>query len=65
MVLVCVVLVSLVIYAIVENYKKNDDRDRYNVGYEIALVEVDGVVYFQNYKDKSKLYSFDLKTRSW
>jgi outer membrane protein assembly factor BamB len=27
------------------------------------LVEIDGVVYFQNYKDKSKLYSFDLKTR--
>ncbi|HOA32598.1 MAG: DUF5050 domain-containing protein [Clostridia bacterium] len=63
MVLVCVVLVSLVIYAIVENYKKNYDRDRYNLGYEIALVEVDGVVYFQNYKDKSKLYSFDLKTK--
>lgn len=63
MVVVCMVLVSLVIYAIILNYQKNINRDKYNLGYDIALVEIDGVVYFQNYKDKSKLYSFDMNTK--
>ena len=63
LVLVSAVLIFFVIYAIITNYQKNIDREKYNIGNEIALVEIDDVVYYQNYKDKSKLYSYNLKNK--